>query len=470
MTSASAKTVTQKPEQYLTRVNAGGGRTAIVFLHGFQGDAAATWGNFPAYLGQKKELGGWDVYTMGYDTALYPDLLRGIWSADAGLETLAGLLHTTLTAGKLAAYEAVALIAHSMGGLIAQRALLDDDVQRRVSHLFLFGTPSAGLTKAWLVRFVKSQFRDMSPTSAFLMQLRERWTSELGTDLPFRLYVVAGENDQFVPESSALSPFPEETWHRVRGNHVQMVKPGHADDLNVLVVTTGLVGGAGATDVWNAATVAAQDRRARDTVKRLWPNRDDLDQEALVNLALSLERIGRRQDAVDVLEKHATTTDVMGALAGRLKRRWLSGRRKADADQSLDLYSRALQISEATADWSQAYYHAINVAFLQFAYTKDREATEDAARRALDYCGRVEPSMWARATCGEAYLYLGDYVAAIDAYRGAIDPMPGTWRKPDSWQVTSMYDQAIEVAQRLVDAAVADRLTKLFRGQSETRS
>jgi pimeloyl-ACP methyl ester carboxylesterase len=43
-------------------------------------------------------------------------------------------------------YESLALIAHRMGGLVAQQALLDDPLLvGRVRHRILFGTPSGGL-------------------------------------------------------------------------------------------------------------------------------------------------------------------------------------------------------------------------------------------------------------------------------------------------------------------------------------
>jgi tetratricopeptide (TPR) repeat protein len=246
-----------------------------------------------------------------------------------------------------------------------------------------------------------------------------------------------------------------------------MVKPATASDLNVRLVINGLVGKAGTSAVWNAASVAAQNLQAQERVKKLWADRDSLDQQALVDLALALERIGRRQDAVDVLTDHAQATDGMGTLAGRLKRRWLDGRRQADADRALELYEGALKMSEDGHDWPQAYYHAINVAFMQFAYKQNRTASELNARKALDYCARVAPSMWSRATCAEAHLYLGNYDNAIEAYREAITPKPGTWVAPDTWQVTSMYDQAMEVAQRLGQEGIARRLTALFRDPAQ---
>jgi len=455
-----------EPKQYLKRVHDGGGRAAVVFIHGFSGDARKTWENFPDFLSKKSELKGWDVYTMGYETALYPDILRGIWSANAGLETLAGLLRTTLTLGRLSTYEAVAIIAHSMGGLVAQRALLDTDVRKRVSHLFLFGTPSGGLIKAGLVRRFKTQFRDMAPNSDFLKNLRKRWAAEFAGGTPFQLFVMAGESDQFVPEDRAfVDDFPESVRNRVPRNHVQMVKPKRADDLSVEVVTKGLVGGAGANEVWNAASVAAQDRQSRALVDRFWLTRAGLDQPALVDLALALERIGRQQDAFEVLEKYgkSESTDRMGTLAGRFKRKWLSRRQQADAERALELYRRGLTLSESAGDWPQAFYHAINVAFMEFAFTGDRKATQVAAEKALEYCRRSKPDLWAQATCAEARLYLGESDAAIEAYRQALFPENEAWAA-SPWQVTSMYDQAIEVAERLGDKTLGKRLTTLFRG------
>ena len=57
------------------------------------------------------------------------------------------------------------VVGHSFGGLIAQRALVDhEDLALKTSHVFLFGTPSAGLEKATGFSFFKRQVRDMAFT------------------------------------------------------------------------------------------------------------------------------------------------------------------------------------------------------------------------------------------------------------------------------------------------------------------
>src|SRR5437764_7079160 len=114
----------------------------------------------PAFLAGNPALYGWDIHCFGYPTALRPDI-TGVWSADPDLTTLAGFLITALQELSFQRYGQVALVGHSMGGLVIERALLDGSFLPRVSHIVLFGTPSNGLKKARLGRLFKRQTRDM---------------------------------------------------------------------------------------------------------------------------------------------------------------------------------------------------------------------------------------------------------------------------------------------------------------------
>ena len=118
---------------------------AVVFLHGFSGDRDDTWDRLPGLLGTV--VADWDIYTLGYATTFRPDLL-GVWSADPDLPILATMLKTQARIEPLRRYRSIALVAHSMGGLIVQRALVDDsELAQRTDKVVLFGTPSAGLRK-----------------------------------------------------------------------------------------------------------------------------------------------------------------------------------------------------------------------------------------------------------------------------------------------------------------------------------
>ena len=99
-----------------------------------------TWDRFPALLGTSAT--DWDIFTVGYATTLLPDVV-GIWSADPDLPILSTMLSTELGTPPFARYQSLALIAHSMGGLVVQKALVDNpELAQRVRHIILFGTPS----------------------------------------------------------------------------------------------------------------------------------------------------------------------------------------------------------------------------------------------------------------------------------------------------------------------------------------
>jgi pimeloyl-ACP methyl ester carboxylesterase len=98
---------------------------AILFIHGFSGDEQDTWASFPALTGTDVSLNGWDILSLGNSTSLLPDV-RGIWPADPDLPILALRLRTRLGIAPLRQHPSLALVAHSMGGLVVQRALLDD--------------------------------------------------------------------------------------------------------------------------------------------------------------------------------------------------------------------------------------------------------------------------------------------------------------------------------------------------------
>ena len=68
----------------------------------------------------------------------------------------------------------------------------DPQLAQRVRHVLLYGTPSGGLGKA-----------NMAAGSSFITDLRAKWKSLYGAQSPFKLLVIAGANDQFVPPRSS---------------------------------------------------------------------------------------------------------------------------------------------------------------------------------------------------------------------------------------------------------------------------
>src|SRR5262245_30462236 len=99
-------------------------QAAVVMVHGFTGSGLGTWTDLAPRVAADAQLASWDFWTVTYATSWLPDI-SGIWSADADLSILAERLATDIGRGTLAHYKSLVLMAHSMGGLILQKALLD---------------------------------------------------------------------------------------------------------------------------------------------------------------------------------------------------------------------------------------------------------------------------------------------------------------------------------------------------------
>ncbi len=441
---------------------------AIVFVHGFGQSSQNTWGRFVDILAEDEKLKEWDIFLVGYTTNMMMDV-AGLWAASPPIERLAHFFHTVTSGAPLERYKSLAIVAHSMGGLVTQRALVDfADLRSRATHVIFYGTPSGGLKKTGLVTKWKRQIRDMAKGGSFITDLRQRWQQVITDNPPFDFRVVAGDQDEFVPAWSSLEPFPKRFHTIVIGDHLAIVGPSTRDyeqfkrdrkmHLSVEVLVKHIMGDAEPAGPLNSARLAAEKGDFRKVINQLGNQVADLDDKALVMLALAYDATGQQEKALEIIADRAgESTDLMGILAGRLKRRWLLERSKRDAERATQLYSEAMAKSEQADDPDQVYYHAINVAFMNLAAAHDRETARELARKALDACDRAEDNVWRAATRGEANLYLGNAEAAIAGYQAALDKNPGP-RK-----INSMFQQAVRVAELLDDEAMAERLRSLLR-------
>ena len=469
-TSTAGAVDLEKPGVHTYRDNKK--KAAIVFIHGFGQNSQNTWGRFLDLLAEDRKLSQWDIFLVGYKTNMLLDV-AGLWSASPPIDRLARFLHTAASTPPLDRYKTAAIVAHSMGGLVTQRALVDyPDLRERVSHFVCYGSPSGGLKSASLVTGWKRQIRDMAKDSSFVTDLRQRWKVEITDSPPFEFRVVAGDSDEFVPSWSSLDPFPEEAQSVVPGDHLSIVGPSTRDyDLfrkdgtkhpSVNVLTKHLVGEEDVAGPVNSARLAVEKNNFKRVIEELEGKEKGLDDNATVMLALAYDSLGQEEKAIALIEQRGErSTDLMGVLAGRLKRRWLHERQQKDADRATQLYSDALAQAEKVENHDQASYHAINVAFMSLAARKDKTAVEKHAKKALHHCAEAAESVWKAATKGEAYLYLGNEEAALRGYRAALD------QNPAPRQITSMFQQAVRVAELLGHEATAERLRALFRDNSQ---
>lgn len=437
-----------------------GGDAAIVFIHGFGGDPRKTWGQFPTILSRRRTLQRWDIYSLGYPTSLGCDIV-GLWKANPDIPAIAGDIKTRLVSDQaLSHYSAFALVAHSMGGLAVQRALVDyPNLAARADSVVLFGTPSGGLEKAAFFKFWKRQLRNMAIRSDFINDLRSRWQTAFATNRPFQFLAIAGDQDEFVPVPSSLGPFAPEDCDHVPGDHLSIVKPQSpqllAVDLVESKLTRGIVGK-------ESARRAVERVTARAKVESRLSIYDQLDEEGLRDLGLDLDRIGELERAIEVLKRAAPDQyDARGVLAGRLKRRWLLSRRAADGKEALSIYDDAYHRAARNRKSDAAFYNGINVAFMKLAFARDLEGARAVAGDVLRHCRAAEdnpltPAQWLRATEGEAHLVRGKAKLAIAKYSDAAGATSAAWEKD------SMYQQATRIASILNDRETAAELEQVF--------
>ena len=427
---------------------------AVVFLHGFSGDRDDTWDRLPGLLGTV--VADWDIYTLGYATTFRPDLL-GVWSADPDLPILATMLTTQASIDPLRPYRSLAVVAHSMGGLVVQRALVDDpEFANRTEKVVLFGTPSAGLRKASWLFFWKRQLKNMATGSEFITELRQDWTTRFEREPRFDLRVVAGDQDQFVPPKSSLGPFPRQFHSVVPGNHLSMVRAVDTNSSSVKLLMSTLSNAPVADETTAPLALAAEipNPTASALIKA---HGDEMSEQNVVRAALALEQDGKRAEAMALLQRYQTLgPDVQGTLAGRIKRIWIENEDLGFAQHALALYREALHVARKMGDVGQIYYHSVNVAFLEFVAFDRVERAREMAKLALENASLVEENGSSVATQAEANLYLGHRDLALDLYRRMLT------FEAEPWEYASTALQAGQIAGKLKDRQLADRLEEIF--------
>lgn len=219
-------------------------KTTVVFIHGFTGDAG-TWDNFPLLLQQDPELKEhYRFLFWQYPSSLNLSyvITKYFWTDDPSINVIGQSLRTTLEA-KAADADRLMLVAHSMGGLVAQAFVLEEIARQsnkyldRITEIVLCGTPSAGLPAGLLGSPLKNQISDMNAYGVFIQKLRAAWSLEVDgkrsdpkRPAKFRLTPIAGEKDKFVPLPTSIGPFKLDENFIVPGDHVSMVKPlTHSD-------------------------------------------------------------------------------------------------------------------------------------------------------------------------------------------------------------------------------------------------
>lgn len=297
----------------------------------------------------------------------------------------------------------------------------------------------------------------MAAGSSFIMELRTKWKSLYGVQSPFKLLVIAGASDQFVPPASSLEPFDAQLQRVVMGDHLSIVKPNDSGSPSlVLAAATLSTGTTPVPDTASQLRLASERPMAgvSDLVEKAEASQDQMSVKMIVDAALALERAGKRPEAMALLERYKERdTDIKGTFGGRLKRIWLETDQKEYAERALAEYQAALK---STTDPEQIYYHAINVAFIKFVFAGDVAAAQTMATIALEHATPAGIDIWKTATVAEAHLYFGRVQESLREYRRLLT------LGAETWKLQSASLQAGRIAAKLNDHALAEELETIF--------
>ncbi len=143
--------------------------TAVVFIHGFSGNALATWSNFPEMFTDYREFSGCDIYFYGYDS-IYTQTSNSatrFYEFLSELNTAPNKLITFQIPKSIERpldfnYSKILIVAHSMGAIILRLALMYAYEEKNTwldkNHMILFAPAHFGSKIPFLLKEAEGFF------------------------------------------------------------------------------------------------------------------------------------------------------------------------------------------------------------------------------------------------------------------------------------------------------------------------
>lgn len=150
-------------------------RRLVVFVHGFRGSAVKTWIQFPAMMEKDPALGDCDFIFYGYDSPKYRVPVSGYRlyqfldraCGDSGVLADESLPPSAACRGLGNTYDAIVLVAHSLGAVIARQALILAHEHQRLwadrVRLVLFAPAHKGSDVVSMAGTFLGVFKPLSP-------------------------------------------------------------------------------------------------------------------------------------------------------------------------------------------------------------------------------------------------------------------------------------------------------------------
>jgi len=401
--------------------------SAILFVHGFSGDAENTFSEAPKLLMDNEEMDGWDMFPLGYSGNVVPEMGKNIWACASDIKRNSDFLITSIK-NKFSKYKRIAIVAHDLGGIVAQQAILEleKDAMDRISHVLCFGTPSYGLPEIQLKNFFtySTEEKELKEGSPYIQRLRSAWNGKFQHNYPFKFKTIAATEDAFVPMSSSLEPFPKEFQEVIEADHFSLVQIDDVNDDSYQLLLNTLMNKSFLNTFSNKEEVNIALGEYNAVINTLLPKLKTLDSKGLERLMYALEGAGRSEEATKILEVHPLAKDnskLLGILGERYKRQYLKTFAAEDLSMAKKHYTEAFNIAEGKHNQSQIYYHAINLAFLSLLQ-EDKQAMASYADRAFEATEKDPfPSLWKLATLGEIFLYKGNFEKSKEYYAKAAE-------------------------------------------------
>ena len=196
----------------------------LLFVHGWYGDPKNTWQKFPDLTCHDSRLGDVDVIAVNYPT----------FAARRNLNVaqLADWLNSHLNFGKDGKYQHVAIIAHSMGGLLSREIVILRSLggsQGEIVALVEVASPHLGANPARLAAelgITQPLTSEMTHGASFLRTLQTEWQR---TNTRPQTQCYTSPQDNVVSEDSALFQCDGSLAYPQWG-HRELVKPLDASD------------------------------------------------------------------------------------------------------------------------------------------------------------------------------------------------------------------------------------------------
>jgi pimeloyl-ACP methyl ester carboxylesterase len=210
---------------------------AIIFVHGL-GGSDKTWGCFDELLDSDPGV-DWDSFHFEYPSAKFGLRLFPTQSHYQPIEVLAQALKSQID-NRFEQYEEIALVGHSLGGLVIRQYLLNEKIAGRltkVNKIILYATPSTGAALAEVGRSLSffgenGHTRQLCKKSDFLNLLNRNWASS-GIESDLDITIIVGGDDRIVSPESVEAGFrtqDREPLFILEAGHIDIAKPKTIDD------------------------------------------------------------------------------------------------------------------------------------------------------------------------------------------------------------------------------------------------